>query len=164
MCHFEDMRAAVCLVGTSLCLISVLLMLLPIAGSSPSCQEFNGAVDGSYWDEVANCTACTAQPSCGFCLSTLQCMSGGSSGPSDGSPCPSWITDSETCPGICSILLFLPLGHFRCTARLCAWRLCFVIVWFCCFFHVPRARVLVDDSRPSLSRVYARWLQRLRAA
>lgn len=53
--------------------------------------------------DVSNCTTCVGVEGCGYCLSTLQCMDGTPLGPSDGSPCPSWITDTETCPGERSI-------------------------------------------------------------
>ena len=36
---------------------------------------------------------------CGYCLSTLQCVDGTAIGPSDGSPCPSWIFEAGVCPG-----------------------------------------------------------------
>ncbi len=63
------------------------------------CDGYNDAVDGSYWEEVANCSACADASGCGYCLSTLQCMAGDSRGPSDGAPCSDWIIDSSICPG-----------------------------------------------------------------
>lgn len=49
--------------------------------------------------DVANCTSCASASGCGYCLSTLQCLDGTSLGPSDGSPCPTWITSLDGCPG-----------------------------------------------------------------
>ena len=51
-----------------------------------------------YRAEVANCSACVTTPGCGYCLSTLQCVEGSSTGPADGLPCPSWLTSSGECP------------------------------------------------------------------
>ena len=62
------------------------------------CNTFNSNADGTYWDEVQNCTSCAAAQGCGFCLSTLQCVEGDSLGPLDGSPCPSWVVAPTTCP------------------------------------------------------------------
>ncbi|CAM9928839.1 unnamed protein product, partial [Ectocarpus sp. 8 AP-2014] len=44
------------------------------------------------------CTSCVGVGGCGYCLSTLQCVDGTSSGPSDGSPCPTWISEPDVCP------------------------------------------------------------------
>lgn len=49
--------------------------------------------------DVGNCTDCVDVGGCGYCLSTLQCVDGTSIGPSDGSPCPSWIFEADVCPG-----------------------------------------------------------------
>ncbi|CAN0162239.1 unnamed protein product, partial [Hapterophycus canaliculatus] len=48
--------------------------------------------------DVSNCTSCVGVGGCGYCLSTLQCVDGTSIGPSDGSPCPSWISEPDVCP------------------------------------------------------------------
>ena len=79
--------------------IAVVVTLLVASVQATSCDSFNDAVDGSYWEEVANCSACAVYPGCGFCLSTLQCLAGDSYGPGDGSPCSDWIIDSTVCPG-----------------------------------------------------------------
>ncbi len=66
-------------------LFVVLLALPDHAASGSLCDGFNDGVDGSsYWEQVANCTACAGTPSCGFCLSTLLCSAGDSHGASDG--------------------------------------------------------------------------------
>ena len=70
----------------------------PVGAAALTCSDFNGGSDGSYWTDVANCTVCV-QAGCGFCLSTLQCADGDMTGPSDGSPCPSWVMDAGMCPG-----------------------------------------------------------------
>ncbi len=53
-------------------------------GSSALCASFNDAVNGAYWEQVANCSACAAQQGCGYCHSTLQCAEGDSHGAFDG--------------------------------------------------------------------------------
>ena len=72
-----------------------------VSGLSPAddiCNTFNSNADGTYWDEVQNCTSCAAAQECGFCLSTLQCVAGDALGPLDGSPCPSWVAEPSVCP------------------------------------------------------------------
>ena len=66
------------------------------------CESFNTPHDGStsYWTEVSNCSNCVQTTGCGFCLSSLMCIQGDSLGPSDGSPCPSWVSNNNDaeCP------------------------------------------------------------------
>lgn len=57
--------------------------------------------------DVSNCTSCVGVGGCGYCLSTLQCVDGTESGPSDGSPCPSWISEPDVCPGTVDMILQL---------------------------------------------------------
>ena len=52
------------------------------------CSSLNSLEDRPYWTEVATCTPCASLSGCGYCLSTLACVEGDDSGPSDGSPCP----------------------------------------------------------------------------
>ena len=62
------------------------------------CSSLNSLEDRPYWTEVATCTPCASLSGCGYCLSTLACVEGDDSGPSDGSPCPEWISKSDACP------------------------------------------------------------------
>ena len=66
--------------------------------AAETCASHNSLEDRPYWTEVASCTPCTATVGCGYCLSTLACVEGDESGPSDGSPCPEWISKSSACP------------------------------------------------------------------
>ncbi len=50
-------------------------------------------------DAIGRCDSCTALPNCGFCVSTLKCIDGLESGPTDGSPCPAWSFGGSDCPG-----------------------------------------------------------------
>ncbi len=63
-----------------------------------SCEELSSSESDSYWDAIGRCDTCNGQAGCGFCLSTLQCLTGSTDGPSDGSPCPSWTYDNASCP------------------------------------------------------------------
>jgi hypothetical protein len=49
---------------------------------------------------MGRCSDCASSAHCGFCVSTLQCLEGGSSGPVDGTPCPHWSYDSSMCPAV----------------------------------------------------------------
>jgi hypothetical protein len=57
-------------------------------------------------DAIARCNECNNINGCGFCLSSLQCMSGAISGPSDGAVCPSWTYLNASCPGTIIFLIF----------------------------------------------------------
>lgn len=60
-------------------------------------------------DSVSRCNLCTAEASCGYCLSTLQCSEGTGRGPVNGSPCPSWTFDGSICPGIVLLSVYAVL-------------------------------------------------------
>lgn len=70
---------------------------------------------------MSNCTSCVGVGGCGYCLSTLQCVDGTASGPSDGSPCPSWISEPDVCPGTLrhvskyEYILYMYAGFCHCT-------------------------------------------------
>ena len=71
--------------------------------------------------EAAKCGGCVGTAGCGYCLSTLRCVEGDAAGPSDGSPCPSWVHgDATSCPAVPSCA-----GHTSCAACAavedCAW-------------------------------------------
>ena len=78
----------------------LLLTLLLLAGyvghcqAQTECDTFGFEGEGSYWDLVGVCPNCASQPDCTFCLSTLTCMSIGSS-----IPCPDSVENSASCPG-----------------------------------------------------------------
>ena len=52
-----------------------------------------------YRSAIGRCSECTSVDGCGFCLSSLQCLSGTQTGPSEGAICPSWTYSNTTCPG-----------------------------------------------------------------
>ena len=76
---------------------STFLATVPAGSRSVAaeCAAFNDNLDGSYWDEVKNCSSCAQHQGCGYCLSTLQCVEGDALGPLDGSPCPDWVSDNN---------------------------------------------------------------------
>lgn len=49
-------------------------------------------------DAIGKCGDCTAELRCGYCASTMQCLSGNEIGPENGIPCPEWIFNSNSCP------------------------------------------------------------------
>ena len=49
--------------------------LVPPNANKDKCLNLNSEESGTYWDEVSNCSPCASQPGCGYCLSTLTCMS-----------------------------------------------------------------------------------------
>lgn len=65
----------------------------------------NSSVYYQYRDAVARCNECSSIEGCGFCESSLQCISGDSSGPTGATVCASWVFDNTMCPGM---LFFLP--------------------------------------------------------
>lgn len=52
-----------------------------------------------FRDAIGRCQDCSSIDGCGYCLSTLQCISGTDSGPSNGVSCPSWTFSNSSCPG-----------------------------------------------------------------
>ena len=65
-----------------------------------ACSAYSASDSDDFWDAAARCDPCKAA-GCGFCVSTLQCLSGTSTGPTNGSPCPQWSYgsgSSVTCP------------------------------------------------------------------
>lgn len=94
-----------------------------LTASDPSCHSFSAAENEDYWYiyislkldinvlfynlqllllrlAISRCSQCAMTDGCGFCQSTLQCLSGAAAGPSNGSPCSSWSYTIDTCPGI----------------------------------------------------------------
>lgn len=49
-------------------------------------------------DAIGRCPLCTTLDNCGYCVSTLQCISGSLVGPSGNHPCPSWSFSPNDCP------------------------------------------------------------------
>ena len=94
--------------GASLLMMEVIflfMMLLrghmTIMAASSNCSVFSSTDADLYWDAVARCPACMSESGCGYCLSTLMCLPGiDESGPTDGSSCPDWIIDSNSCPAV----------------------------------------------------------------
>jgi hypothetical protein len=62
------------------------------------CGSFSAADNEDYWDAVRRCNQCTDNPDCGYCLSTLQCLTGTDTGPGFDIPCPSWTFSNSSCP------------------------------------------------------------------
>lgn len=85
-----------------------------------TCQDYVSAVEGDYWTEVGKCGGCLGVSGCGYCLSTLTCLDGTVDGPSDGSPCPNWLTQASGCPVIPSCSVFTTCGDCA-SANDCAW-------------------------------------------
>lgn len=56
-------------------------------------------------DAVARCGECSSIDGCGFCESSLQCLSGDESGPT-GAECGSWVFQNTSCPGMSTKLSF----------------------------------------------------------
>ncbi len=66
--------------------------------NAQNCDSYNSGNALSYWEEVSNCSACTRNHGCGFCHSTLTCLSGQLDGPTNGLPCPQWFFEDHFCP------------------------------------------------------------------
>jgi hypothetical protein len=49
-------------------------------------------------DGVSRCPSCVTEEGCGYCLSTLQCATGGLSGPTVGTSCTDWVIEKRECP------------------------------------------------------------------
>ena len=78
------------------------------------------AEEGDYWTEVSKCSGCLGTSGCGYCLSTLTCLDGTADGPSDGSPCPNWLSEPNSCPVIPTCNVFTNCGDCAGAAD-CAW-------------------------------------------
>ena len=76
-----------------------LVIALVLEAAAHECERFSND-GGDYYEAISDCGACAANPSCGFCLSTLQCMERGSNGPLSGLPCNYWLTAAAECPEI----------------------------------------------------------------
>ena len=76
-----------------------LVIALVLEAAAHECERFSND-GGDYYEAISDCGACAANPSCGFCLSTLQCMERGSDGPLSGLPCNYWLTAAAECPEI----------------------------------------------------------------
>jgi hypothetical protein len=73
---------------------------IEIYSQSPqNCSSYSALKSESYWDSVHHCGECTSKSDCGFCFSTMECMTGSTNGPSNGLPCPQWHFDENSCPG-----------------------------------------------------------------
>ena len=53
-----------------------LVIALVLEAAAHECERFSND-GGDYYEAISDCGACAANPSCGFCLSTLQCMGTG---------------------------------------------------------------------------------------
>ena len=101
---------------------------LPVVDSSSStttmtatCSQHSAQDSDDFWVSVARCTACTQTNGCGFCQSTLQCLSGDAEGPSSGlQSCPSWSYTTDTCPALPHCELFTDCASCAVSDQ-CAW-------------------------------------------
>jgi len=84
------------MIGAVLSLL--LLSKVALAVKADACSQFSSSETDSYWDAIGRCDSCTALSNCGFCVSTLKCIDGLESGPTDGSPCPAWSFGGSDCP------------------------------------------------------------------
>ena len=79
--------------------VTIFLNLSPtILAQDLACSQFSSKDSDDFWVSVGSCSSCTESKGCGFCESTLQCLNGTSSGPSDSMPCPSWSFEANSCP------------------------------------------------------------------
>ncbi len=58
--------------------IHLLVLFSAVSGAvrARNCETYNSDSALSYWEEVSNCSACTRNAGCGFCHSTLTCLTG----------------------------------------------------------------------------------------
>ena len=89
------------------------------AGDS-SCNVYSSLDTDDFWVSVGRCAPCIQSTGCGFCQSTLQCMNGTASGPSNGFPCPTWTYSLEQCPALPHCETFSNCGSCA-TQDQCAW-------------------------------------------
>ena len=82
-------------------LVLVIPLLLAVSLSlfrgveAQECSDRNDDIDGPYWNEVSNCSSCVSS-GCGYCLSTLRCVSKDKK--KRGTPCPQLIDTTTDCP------------------------------------------------------------------
>jgi len=76
----------------------VFVFLLTGSSAAQNCTTLSASDSDSYWEAVGKCPACNQVEGCGYCLSTLQCLAGTTTGPLNNTPCPSWVTKAEACP------------------------------------------------------------------
>ena len=82
-------------------LVLVIPLLLAVSLSlfrgveAQECSDRNDDIDGPYWSEVSNCSSCVSS-GCGYCLSTLRCVSKDKK--KRGTPCPQLIDTTTDCP------------------------------------------------------------------
>jgi hypothetical protein len=82
--------------------VAVCLYALPLMSAAVNlpCSQFSSKDSDDFWVSVGRCPSCTEDIGCGFCESTLQCLNGTASGPSDGKACPSWSFGLDSCPAV----------------------------------------------------------------
>lgn len=68
--------------------------------SAVNCSALSPPPDTPFWQAMDRCYDCAAEPSCGFCRSTLTCVAGNLQGPFDRYQvwCSDWIPEAEACP------------------------------------------------------------------
>ncbi|KAF4319608.1 hypothetical protein BBO99_00005954 [Phytophthora kernoviae] len=65
-----------------------------------NCSALSPPVNTKFWDAMDRCYDCAAEPSCGFCRSTMTCVAGNVQGPYQQFQiwCSDWIPEAEACP------------------------------------------------------------------
>jgi hypothetical protein len=74
--------------------------LISQVANPPVCSQFSSKDSDDFWVSVGRCPSCTEEIGCGFCESTLQCLDGTATGPSNSSPCASWSFEKNSCPAV----------------------------------------------------------------
>jgi len=80
-------------------ILILILCLNIVLTTSDTCIQYSAKDSDEYWDAVSKCPVCTSMKSCGFCMSSLQCLEGNEKGPTTGLPCSSWSFSNSSCPG-----------------------------------------------------------------
>ncbi|KAG7388534.1 hypothetical protein PHYBOEH_007808 [Phytophthora boehmeriae] len=65
-----------------------------------NCSALSPPANTKFWEAMDRCYGCAAEPSCGFCSSTLTCVAGNLQGPYQQFQiwCSDWIPEAEACP------------------------------------------------------------------
>ncbi|RLN45160.1 hypothetical protein BBJ29_003325 [Phytophthora kernoviae] len=65
-----------------------------------NCSALSPPVNTKFWEAMDRCYDCAAEPSCGFCRSTMTCVAGNVQGPYQQFQiwCSDWIPEAEACP------------------------------------------------------------------
>lgn len=72
----------------------------PPTSTTTNCSALSPPENAKFWDAMDHCYACAAEPTCGFCQSTLTCAPGDANGPFDRYKlwCGVWLSTIDSCP------------------------------------------------------------------